>query len=179
MQDSVTRMSGLIDSVLDFARGRLGGGIALERVSSDPLVPLLDLIVAELRTAWPDRVIETDFTIARPVSCDRERVSQLFSNLLANAITHGAANAPIRTKAWTQGDFFELSVANSGEPIPLAAMEHLFQPFYRNSLRPTQQGLGLGLYIASMIAQAHGGRLGVASTPAETRFTFRMPISIK
>jgi sigma-B regulation protein RsbU (phosphoserine phosphatase) len=169
-------MSGLIDSVLDFARGRLGGGIALERVSSTSLVPLLELVVAELRTAWPDRVIETDFTIVEPVSCDGERVAQLFSNLLANAITHGAGDTSIRTKAWTQGGFFELSVANSGEPIPPATMEHLFQPFYRNSLRPTQQGLGLGLYIASMIAQAHSGRLDVTSTAVETRFTFRMPI---
>jgi signal transduction histidine kinase len=176
MQESATRMSGLIDSVLDFARGRLGGGIALERVPSASLVPLLDLVVAELRTAWPDRVIETEFTIVQPVSCDDERVAQLFSNLLANAITHGAPDAPIRTKAWTHGDFFELSVSNAGEPIPPAAMEHLFQPFYRNSLRPTQQGLGLGLYIASMIAQAHSGRIDVTSTPAETRFTFRMPI---
>jgi signal transduction histidine kinase len=177
MQESVTRMSGLIDSVLDFARGRLGGGIALERASSASLVPLLELVVAELRTAWPNHVIETDFTIVQPVSCDPERVAQLFSNLLANAIAHGAADAPIRTKASTHGGFFELSVANSGEPIPLAAMEHLFQPFYRNSLRPTQQGLGLGLYIASMIAQAHGGRIDVTSTPAETRFTFRMSIN--
>jgi signal transduction histidine kinase len=177
MQESATRMSGLIDSVLDFARGRLGGGIALKRASSASLVPLLELVVAELRTAWPNHVIETDFTIVQPVSCDPERVAQLFSNLLANAIAHGAADAPIQTKASTHGGFFELSVANSGEPIPLAAMEHLFQPFYRNSLRPTQQGLGLGLYIASMIAQAHGGRIDVTSTPAETRFTFRMSIN--
>jgi signal transduction histidine kinase len=63
MQDSATRMSGLIDSVLDFARGRLGGGIALQQISSDSLMPLLELVVAELRTAWPDRIIETDFTI--------------------------------------------------------------------------------------------------------------------
>ncbi len=54
IQGSVTRMGGLIDSVLDFARGRLGGGIALQQISSDLLVPLLDLIVAELRAAWPD-----------------------------------------------------------------------------------------------------------------------------
>jgi signal transduction histidine kinase len=176
MQESATRMSELIDSVLDFARGRLGGGIALESLSSGSLVPLLNLIVAELRTAWPGRVIEADFTIAQSVSCDHERVAQLFSNLLANAITHGAADTPIRTKAWTRDGFFELSVANSGEPIPLAAMEQLFQPFYRNSRRPTQQGLGLGLYIASMIAQAHGGTLEVTSTPDETQFTFRIPI---
>ncbi|WP_371418581.1 sensor histidine kinase [Acidisoma sp. S159] len=63
-------------------------------------------------------MIETDFTIVQTVSCDRERVAQLFSNLLANAITHGAPDAPITTKAWTHNDFLELYVANSGEPIP-------------------------------------------------------------
>jgi sigma-B regulation protein RsbU (phosphoserine phosphatase) len=56
-------------------------------------------------------------------------------------------------------------------------MERLFQPFYRGDVRPTAQGLGLGLYIASQIAQAHSGRLDVASNPEETRFTFRMPIA--
>jgi signal transduction histidine kinase len=140
-------------------------------------VPLLELVVAELRTAWPDRVIQSDFTIAQPMSCDRECVAQLFSNRLANAITHGAADAPIRTKAWIYEGVFELSVANSGDPISPATMEHLFQPFYRNSLRPTQQGLVLGLYIASIIARAHGGRLAVTSTSAAARFTFYMPIS--
>ena len=60
---------------------------------------------------------------------------------------------------------FELSVANAGEPIPPAAMERLFQPFFRGAARPNQQGLGLGLYIASEIARAHGGTLDVTSTP--------------
>ena len=69
---------------------------------------------------------------------------------------------------------FELSVTNSGEPIPPATMERLFQPFFRASTRPSQQGLGLGLYIASEIARAHGGTLDVASTAEETRFVFRM-----
>jgi nitrogen-specific signal transduction histidine kinase len=66
-------------------------------------------------------------------------------------------------------------VANHGEPIPRDAAEQLFQPFSRASVRPGQQGLGLGLYIASEIARAHEGSLEVASSPEETRFTFRMP----
>lgn len=69
---------------------------------------------------------------------------------------------------------FELSVANSGAPIPQDALKRLFQPFYRVAENPGQ-GLGLGLYIASEIARAHGGRIDVTSSPAETRFTFRMP----
>jgi sigma-B regulation protein RsbU (phosphoserine phosphatase) len=68
---------------------------------------------------------------------------------------------------------FELSIANSGTPIPQEAIERLFQPFYRASQDPGQ-GLGLGLYIASEIARAHGGRIDVTSSPQETRFTFRM-----
>ena len=70
--------------------------------------------------------------------------------------------------------FFEPSVSNGGEQIPPAALERLFQPFFRGSARPNQQGLGLGLYIASEIARAHGGVIDVTSTPAGTRFTFKM-----
>ena len=72
-------------------------------------------------------------------------------------------------------DHFELSVANSGEPIPPAIMTELFKPFVRAASKPNQQGLGLGLYICSEIAKAHGGTLDVSSTPDETRFTFRLP----
>jgi phosphoserine phosphatase RsbU/P len=65
---------------------------------------------------------------------------------------------------------FELSVAEK-------AKERLFQPFYRGEVRPSQQGLGLGLYIASEIAKAHGGALAVTSVQDETRFTFSMPLA--
>ena len=79
-------------------------------------------------------------------------------------------------RADTHTDEFELSVANAGEPIPPEAINRLFQPFYRAVAQDAEQGLGLGLYIASEIARAHGGRLEVASSPQETRFTFRMSL---
>jgi signal transduction histidine kinase len=162
--------------VLDFARGRLGGGLELDRDTAGPLGPTLEQVVAELRASWPDRVIETEFTLRGPVRCDRGRVARLLSNLLANALAHGAAEGPVRVRASADGDEFELSVANAGDPIPPATLERLFQPFFRASDRPGRRGLGLGLHIAAEIARAHGGTLGVASTPAETRFTFRMPL---
>jgi sigma-B regulation protein RsbU (phosphoserine phosphatase) len=71
---------------------------------------------------------------------------------------------------------FELSVANAGEPIPPAALQRLFHPFYRSKAYQNREGLGLGLYIAHEIAIAHGGTLEVKSTPEETRFTFRMAV---
>ena len=174
MRKSVRRMAGLIDNLLDYARGRLGGGLTLVR-SDEPLAPALEHVVAELRAAWPDRRIDTEITLTEPVSCDRARIAQLLSNLLANALTHGSADRPVVVRASMQAEMFELSVANTGEPIPPGVQERLFQPFFRGSAPPRHEGLGLGLYIASEIARAHGGVLKVASSATETRFTLRMP----
>ena len=175
---TVTRMSDLIGNVLDFARGRLGGGITLDRDANRPLAPVLEQVVDELRTASPERTIETNFVMTEPVNCDRTRIGQLASNLIGNALTHGAPDRPVRVVASTEGGAFEFSVANSGEPIPEAAMEKLFEPFFRGDIRAGRQGLGLGLHIASQIARAHGGRIAVTSTPAETRFVFTMPLRV-
>jgi len=175
MQKSVARMSALIDNVLDFARGRLGGGIALKRLPQS-LEPVLKHVIAELRASSPERKIEARFDLTQQVDCDGGRIGQLFSNLLGNSVAHGTAASPIRVRAKTQDGEFRLSVANSGDPIPSEAMDRLFQPFYRVSARDSRQGLGLGLHIASEIARAHGGTISVTSSPEETSFMFRMPL---
>jgi sigma-B regulation protein RsbU (phosphoserine phosphatase) len=172
---SVGRMASLIDDVMDFARGRLGSGIELKRLKVN-LVPVLAHAVEELQIGAPTRKIETVFDLPAPVNCDASRVAQLLSNLLANALTHGAADGPVVVQASQANGVFELSVGNRGEAIPSAAMERLFQPFTREDVRPSQQGLGLGLYIASEIAKAHGGTLTVSSTDEMTRFTFTAPL---
>jgi signal transduction histidine kinase len=77
--------------------------------------------------------------------------------------------------AFASRETFELSVFNAGPPIPPASLGQLFQPFFRGAVRPSQQGLGLGLYIVSEIARAHGGTIDVRSTDVETCFTFKMP----
>lgn len=176
VRGSVTRMAGLIENVMDFARGRLGGGLTLQRNADEPLEPVLRQVVEELHNSMPDRLIETRFSMTDPVNCDRRRIGQLASNLLGNALTHGAPDQPIRIDATTTDGSFVLSVANAGEPIPAALLERIFEPFARGTLRPSLQGLGLGLYISHSIAAAHGGTLAVQSTAAETRFTFRMPL---
>jgi sigma-B regulation protein RsbU (phosphoserine phosphatase) len=176
---TVTRMSDLIDNVLDFARGRLGGGITLSRDARRPLEPVLEQVIDELRTASPGRVIETSIAITEPVNCDRTRIGQLVSNLVGNALTHGSHGKPVRVGASTEGGVFELWVANAGDPIPPLAMDKLFEPFFRGDVRDSRQGLGLGLHIASQIAQAHGGTIAVTSTSEETRFVFAMPLSAR
>jgi sigma-B regulation protein RsbU (phosphoserine phosphatase) len=176
LETTVVRMAGLIDNVLDFARGRLGGGITLDRNARRPLEPVLHQVIDELRLASPGRSIETQFEIDAPVDCDRRRIGQLVSNLVGNALSHGASNLPVRVRASTKDNFFKLSVSNGGLPIPEAALEKLFEPFFRGEVRASRQGLGLGLHIASQIAKAHGGTLSATSTSNETNFTFEMPL---
>jgi sigma-B regulation protein RsbU (phosphoserine phosphatase) len=77
----------------------------------------------------------------------------------------------VRLSARASHDLFELTVSNSGPPIPAAALEKLFQPFFRREVRASLEGLGLGLHIASEIARAHGGTLQVAFSDDLTTFT--------
>jgi signal transduction histidine kinase len=173
---SASRMTRLIEDVLDFARGRLGGGIAMNLLPDPGLQAMLEQVVAEMRTGQPGRLIDTEMAITEDVVCDRARVGQLLSNLLGNALSHGDPAGPVRVRAHTRDGGFELSVANQGRPIPPDVLERLFQPFARAALPADRDGLGLGLYIASEIARAHQGSLRVESSPEETRFTFRMPV---
>jgi signal transduction histidine kinase len=175
IKQSALRMSGLIESVLDFARGRLGGEFPIDR-SPVVLTPLLEQVVSELRRTHPDREIDVVFDFDQAIFCDNVRISQLLSNLLSNALTHGSATQPITVRGKIADGVFKLSISNGGEPIPEIAIKKLFQPLFRAKVRASQEGLGLGLFIASEIARAHGGSLDVSSTEAETRFTFRMPI---
>ena len=175
IRESVGRMLGLIDNVLDLARGRLGGGLTLARSADQALAPALEHVIAELRTTWPDRQIDVDLDLPRPVDCDRARIAQLLSNLVANALTHGA-DAPIKVRASLDGNALELSVENQGDAIPPDVLARLFEPFYRGPTDSRNEGLGLGLYIASEIARAHGGTLTATSTPKATRFVLRIPV---
>lgn len=177
MDNSLARAFGLINDVLDLARGSFGGGFVVERNADAPLSPVLEQIVAEVHAISPDQVIETRIAVEEPIFCDRGRLGQLASNLLSNAVTHGKTDQPIRFESHTQEDRFLLSVANRGDPIPDDVRKHLFQPFFRGEARPSRNGLGLGLFIASEIAKAHNGTLEVSSTTEETRFTLTMPRS--
>jgi signal transduction histidine kinase len=174
---SVRRMSTTTNDLLNFARGHFGGGLVSSRDARAPLRPLLEHVIAESRLMFPDRMIEADFRWDEPVHCDRAQLTQLFSNLVNNALTYGAKGSPVRVCGFTTGTSFELSVSNSGDPIPAASIPGLFRPFTRGAVGPDQHGLGLGLYIASEIARAHNGTLTASSSLEETRFTFRMPLA--
>ncbi|MBB6112459.1 hypothetical protein SAMN05421821_11811 [Mucilaginibacter lappiensis] len=178
VQDSSYRMKEMIENILDFASGRLGGGITLARKNDEPLLDTLSQVLTELKLIWPDRVINAQLNITQPVNCDRRRIAQLFSNLLSNALTHGEKDTPVDVKAFNAENEFVLSVSNSAKQISDEIMERLFQPFSRGDIKPGQKGLGLGLYIASEIANAHGGTLTVSSANNKVCFTLQIPTTI-
>lgn len=172
MKTSIGRMSALVNNVLDLARTRLGSGLALDMQSAD-VVGTLSHVMEELRLSHPERTIVAQFPSGIDVLADHSRLSQLFSNLISNALTHGSKEKPVRVEALIEDGHLHVSVSNAGEPIPAEQMDQLFLPFHRGG--SSSQGLGLGLFIASQIAHAHGGTLSAQSDDAETRFSFRVP----
>ncbi|MGB3555239.1 MAG: PAS domain-containing sensor histidine kinase [Jannaschia sp.] len=173
--DSLQRMSALIDDVLDFARTRLGGDIGVEPLPGTHLRPVLENIVAEIRVANPSVIWEEAYEFDDPVTCDPARIAQLVSNLLGNAIFHGTPDGTIRVHARDDGDDVAIAVTNTGGTIPPDIRALLFEPFKRAEPGSSQNGLGLGLFICKQIADGHEADLSVESRRGETTFTLTLP----
>jgi signal transduction histidine kinase len=180
IRNSSVRMGVLIENILDFARGRLGGGIPVQRKLVDDLQQTLQLTLAEVQASHPQAKFIHELDVPAGVYCDALRISQLLSNLLGNAVTHGSNSTPIVLKACAENDEIVISLTNQGTPISAQLMPLLFEPFSRAEAGQRCEGLGLGLYIASQIATAHNGTLSVTSS-AElgTCFVARFPARFK
>jgi signal transduction histidine kinase len=177
IRTNIQRMQALINDTLDFARGRLSGGIALKFVNIDDVSLKLEAVARELQDAHPTRRIESRLHASRPVEADLGRLQQLASNLLGNAIAHGASEQPVKFSAFNTEEDLVLEVWNHGPSIPEEYLPKIFAPFWRKSILDSREGLGLGLYICSEIVKAHGGTLTVSSTETEgTRFTTTIPL---
>ncbi|WP_257453306.1 sensor histidine kinase [Archangium lipolyticum] len=179
ISQAAERMGRMIADLLDFTRGRLGGGIPVERVPGDFLL-LVREVTEELRLAHPHRRISFVATGEGQGEWDRDRLTQVVQNLVSNALKHGVEDSPVRVEAWGEGDPVVLSIHNEGRPIPSELMPHLFDPFWRGggsgSSDRLSTGLGLGLYIVQEIVHAHGGTIHVTSNAEEgTCFTVRLP----
>jgi signal transduction histidine kinase len=169
------RIRRIVDLLLDFTRARLGGGIPVTRTPGD-LNVLCREVADELLTVRPGRVIHCDLAgESLPGLWDLERLAQVVANLLDNALKYSPANSPVRLSTRAEAETVWLEVHNLGAPIPPELLPHLFEPFRTGvqTAETARTSLGLGLYIAHSIVQAHGGSLGVHST-AEAGTTFRI-----
>jgi signal transduction histidine kinase len=178
---STTRINELVGDLLDFSTSHLGGGIPVSPAPYD-LAPQCEMVVGEMRTFHPERTITLELAGDLQVEWDRGRINQALSNLMGNAIQHGADNQPV----WVTvhgGDDILMTVQNMGEVIDPASMRAMFDPTKRFAMRPVSErnhtgndNLGLGLYITREIVTAHGGRIQLTSTQDEgTTFTLSLP----
>jgi signal transduction histidine kinase len=174
---NVRRMSALINDILDFAQGKLGGGMVVNIDDGVEVNLALTEVVKELQDGQPDREVILDIRATRAVRCDIARLQQVTSNLVANALTHGDPHRRVKVSAFTSDEEFVLSVTNDGEPIPAEVLPKIFEPFWRQSIGRHRKGLGLGLSICSQIVRAHNGTLSVSSDREHgTTFTARWPL---
>lgn len=178
---SSTRMVQMVGDLLDFTRGRLGGGIPItrERMSMRRAV---HEVVNEMAAAHPDRALEVDAHGEVWGEWDCPRISQALTNLVGNALQHGSPGT--RVIVSLRGDPAETTIAvhNSGPAISADLLDGIFNPMKMRTTPGSTAAagpsgsLGLGLYIAERIVTAHGGRIDVRSTEADgTTFTIHLP----
>ena len=171
---SNANMIGLVNDFLDFARCRLGGGMPLTRAACD-VGRVCREVVDELQAA-SERPVLVSLQGDLRGEWDRRRLAQMFGNLIGNALQHGARDRPVDVEADGGDGAVVVRIHNDGAPIPAEALASLFDPLVRFGAQAQEASpsLGLGLYIAREVAQAHGGSLDVESAN-RTSFTVRLP----
>ena len=175
MVNSGKRMSRMIDDMLDLTRARLGGGIPLRRQDAE-LSQIVQRVIHEVQLSSPEGRFEIRHAGESSGYWDADRLTQVTSNLLGNALEHGDKRDPIDVVLnGTRVDRVTLEVTNTGV-VPAEVLPHLFDPF-RGGQRQLgrREGLGLGLYIVQQIVLAHGGRVDVRTDERRTTFLVELP----
>jgi PAS domain S-box-containing protein len=179
IESSSQRMSRMIQQILDLTRTRLADGLEVHRQPID-LSLVLNAIADELMTAYPEARLEVRCP-ALHGNWDPDRLSQVFSNLIGNAISHGGPGRAVTVEGVREETFISVTVHNTGPPIPAALRSTLFDPFRRgerSSRSSKTAGLGLGLYISRELVKAHGGSIDFDSDDdAGTTFRVTLPTS--
>ena len=176
MLRGANRMARMIADLLDLTRTRFGDAIPIVPAPID-LEPVSRQVIAELEGQHPGGSIVLTCKGDLHGEWDNDRLAQVLSNLIRNAIQHGEANKPIEVVAnGSAEDVVVLTIQNAGPPIPEQALVTIFEPMVRHTDNKQNTGLGLGLYIVSQVVIAHGGTVQVTSfDPEGTTFTVRLP----
>jgi signal transduction histidine kinase len=174
IRTSGRRMAKMIDQLLDVARMRSGQLILLPK--DGDLRSVCDAIIGEFEPGTGDLPVELTCEGNTTGVWDIDRLAQVLSNLVGNALFHGEKSAPVRVRVnGSRAEELRITVANAGE-IPPSEREHLFQPFRASAVHRNTPGLGLGLFIAYELVRLHHGRLDLQSSRAEgTIFEITLP----
>jgi phosphoserine phosphatase RsbU/P len=176
MESTAGRMRGIIEQLLDVVRAQMGGGIPLAPAEVD-LRDIVSSVVGELAIAYPAARFEPKLE-SSPGTWDRDRLAQVVTNLVTNALQHGQKQSPVWIETEREGDEAILRVRNrSSTELTPDQKAVIFAPFRRTKRASVSGGLGLGLFIASEILRAHDGLIRVDTDPTTTTFTVRLPLS--
>jgi PAS domain S-box-containing protein len=172
------RMNRMVHDLLDYSRLRVGQRLTVVHARCD-LAAIAAEVVAAMSVSEPERAVRLVVHGDARGEWDTDRLSQVLSNLIGNALAHGSPDSPVTVRVEPRAEEVLVSVHNEGTPIPPDAIGHLFEPFWRGGARlekRTSGGLGLGLFIVQEIVRAHGGTLGVRSSRSEgTTFSIALP----
>jgi signal transduction histidine kinase len=178
--NSGQRMNKLIGDLIDFTRTHLGSGIPIKPKRMNLAEVCLN-VVDELRTSHPERIIDYQAPAREDVHGDNDRLAQLLSNLIGNALQHGARNHPVSVRLSGTEQDVSVAVHNLGPVIPADKIGSVFDPLIRFAARDAMNetrdtSLGIGMFIAREVAGAHGGAITVASSADEgTTFCVTLP----
>jgi PAS domain S-box-containing protein len=171
---SAGRISAMVEQLLDFTRIRVSGTLPCVRRPGN-LGMIGAKVIDEVERENPDRTFELSNEGDLDGVWDVDRLGQMISNLVSNALAHGDTMSSIGLAMASRGDSVKLTVHNQGAPIDADDLEAIFNPFKWAS-HAGRTGLGLGLFIAHEIVRAHGGSMRVASSREQgTRFTVVLP----
>jgi PAS domain S-box-containing protein len=170
------RMSRLISQLLDFSLIRMGGGLTMD-VRETNLNRICEEVIEELRIINPKHEIQLETTDPIVGQWDPDRIAEMFSNLVGNAVQYSHPSAAIKVSLRPSGlQSVIVEVHNWGEPIRPDVLPHIFEPFRRGT-QDKSNSVGLGLYIVRQIVLAHRGRIDVTSSSSEgTRFSVCLPL---
>jgi two-component system sensor histidine kinase/response regulator len=171
---SADRMSKMIDELFDLARARQAGGIPIARQSGVDLLAVAERIVGELSSSGRELTLDRRGDLRG--DWDPDRLGQVLSNLVGNALRHGSAEGGVQIVLdGTDSQQLVVLVRNRGQISP-DVMTCLFEPFRRGQQRAaSKDGLGLGLFIVEQIVLAHGGTISAESVDAVTTFRVVLP----
>jgi PAS domain S-box-containing protein len=175
---SAIRMEHLITDLLDMASIQ-AGRLALERGPHDAGALIAEVVEMHASLAAEKQVLLTSRTTLDGVmiQCDRERIVQVFGNLVSNAIKFCRPGDRIEIAGKSDGARATFTVRDTGPGIAADALPHIFEPYW-SAKQHAKQGTGLGLYISKGIVEAHGGTLAAESTPgAGATFTITLPLA--
>ena len=178
--DQVRRLTSLTEDLLLLARadaGRLG----LRRVRCD-LRPVFDECLDDARTLAEARDIALEMGLPERIEAETDAgsVTVILQNLIENAVKYNRDGGRLRVCARVMSGWLEVSVGNTGEPIPTERQSHIFERFFRGQSDERIAGTGLGLSLARELSRAHGGELELAKSADDwTEFTLRLPLAAK